>query len=261
MLGMSGWLKTVITVILLATFVDLLLPSSTMQRYVRTVMSLFVLLTLLAPVVQLLQRGWDTQRLFALVQGEEARMAAAEEAGGAMPSLEAIERKADQLKAANAAQQKRLVEAQLASQMKASLQGETALQVESVTVTTSADKQNKPYIERVQVALGPAKPAAVAAGAAGAAAGADAASQPAAAPARSTDSLGEPLAIEIKPIDPVRIRIPGDSDPYKSAAASAGAQPPEYRQDEAAIDRVLGKEYQLPADRIRTVYVGGAEAF
>jgi stage III sporulation protein AF len=292
MFGMSGWLKTVITVILLATFVDLLLPSSTMQRYVRTVMSLFVLLTLLAPVAQLFQRGWDPQRLFSLVQGEEARMAATEEAGGAMPSLEAIERKADQLKAANATQQKKLVEAQLASQMKASLQGETTLQVESVTVATATDKQNKPYIEHVQVALGPAKPAAAAVGSGGTAGaaggtgtagttGANAASQSAApgaatatpppedgssspATSRSADSLGEPLAIEIKPIDPVRIRVQGDSDLHKSAAAApaaAGAQPPEYRQDENAIDRILGQQYQLPADRIRTVYVGDAEAF
>ena len=38
---LAGWLKTVIMVIMLATFVDLLLPSNTMQRYVKTVLSLF----------------------------------------------------------------------------------------------------------------------------------------------------------------------------------------------------------------------------
>lgn len=38
---LAGWLKTVIMVIMLATFVDLLLPSNTMQRYVKTVLSLY----------------------------------------------------------------------------------------------------------------------------------------------------------------------------------------------------------------------------
>lgn len=37
---LSDWLKSIIMVILLATFVDILLPNQTMQRYVKTVISL-----------------------------------------------------------------------------------------------------------------------------------------------------------------------------------------------------------------------------
>ncbi|MED4609729.1 stage III sporulation protein AF, partial [Paenibacillus validus] len=52
---LSGWLKSVVLVILIATFVDLLLPNQSMQRYVKTVISMFLLLTLLQPLLSLLR--------------------------------------------------------------------------------------------------------------------------------------------------------------------------------------------------------------
>lgn len=233
---MAGWLKTVITVILLATFVDLLLPSSSMQRYVRTVMSLFILLALLSPLVNVLFKGWQQpDRLFSLIEGEQAKMAAAEELGGSMPTLDAIKRKAEQLQADNAKQEKKLVETQLAQQIKDRLEGETVLPVNGVNVTTAADKQNKPYIQEVQVMLG--------------------------APAAKASADGKASSqVEIKPVDPVRIRI-GEADSYRSAAASASERPPEFGQDKAATLRVLGRDWQLPADRIRVGYAPEATPF
>lgn len=249
MLGMSGWLKTVITVIMLATFVDLMLPNSSMQRYVRTVMSLFVLLTLLSPLVQLFQRGWQPEQVFALVEAQEARMAAAEQAGGAIPPVEAIQRKAEQLKASNAAQEKRLVESQLASQIRDRLQSETELPIAAVQVATAKDKRDKPYIDNVQITLGPPEPAASA--------------SPAPPAGRPAEPIGKPLIVEIKPVDPVRVRIAADSDHHTSAAAAAagdGSLPAPFSQDRTAVTRVLNKEYQLPPDRIRVLYSGNARA-
>ncbi|WP_052487197.1 stage III sporulation protein AF [Gordoniibacillus kamchatkensis] len=253
MLGMSVWLKTVITVIMLATFVDLLLPNSAMQRYVRTVMSLFVLLTLLSPLIQLFQRSWQPEKLFALVGDQEARMAAAAQAGGAMPSLEAIQRQAEQLKAVNAQQEKRLVETQLAAQIKDRLQGETELPITAVQVTTGTDKRDKPYIENVRVTLGPPQPPAAAVG--------DSA-KPDASSGGTAGQIGKPLAIEIKPVDPVRIRIGSGSDDHTSAAAApaGGVLPAPYRQDQTAVSRVLVKEYQLSPDRVHVLYSGDAHA-
>jgi stage III sporulation protein AF len=252
MLGMSGWLKTVVTVIMLATFVDLLLPSSTMQRYVRTVMSLFILLTLLSPVVQFFQRSWQPERLFSLIEDEQARMAAAEEAGGAMPTLEAIRSKAEQLKAANAQQEKQLVETQLAAQIRDRLQGETQLAIAAVRVTTTTDKRDKPYIQDVQVTLGPPDPTAATAAGTG---------EPEAASSGTAASpLGKRPAFAIKPVDPVRIRIGDDTGSYKSAAAGDGAWPAPYRRDRDVIARVLGNEYQIPPERVRVLYSGSATA-
>ncbi|MFC0214201.1 stage III sporulation protein AF [Paenibacillus chartarius] len=247
MLSMGEWLRTVISVILLATFVDLLLPNSSMQRYVRTVMSLFILLTLLAPLVQLFQRNWGPERLFSLVETEQVRMAAAEQLGR-MPSLEAVEQKAQQLKAANAQQERRLVEAQLGSQIRDRLQTETSLTVASVRVTTGKDASDKPYIQEVEVTLAPP-------------------SQSSPAPEETDEARqasGKPLSIEIKPVDPIRVRIQDQPDQYTaeepSVPASGGTAPPEYRQAQAAVTRVLVQEYQLPASRIRTSYAGSAQA-
>ncbi|PQP87808.1 stage III sporulation protein AF, partial [Paenibacillus sp. AR247] len=50
---LGNWLKEVIMVVLLATFVDMLLPSRSMERYVKLVLSLLVLVTLLNPLIRI----------------------------------------------------------------------------------------------------------------------------------------------------------------------------------------------------------------
>ncbi|MNZ37578.1 Stage III sporulation protein AF [compost metagenome] len=51
---LSEWLKEIIFVVLIAVFIDLLLPNRSMERYVKFVVSLIILLTLLSPVMKLL---------------------------------------------------------------------------------------------------------------------------------------------------------------------------------------------------------------
>ena len=41
---LGGWLKSVIMVVLFATFVDLILPGKALERYARLVLSLLILL-------------------------------------------------------------------------------------------------------------------------------------------------------------------------------------------------------------------------
>lgn len=54
MTWLGGWLKELVLIVLLASFVDMILPSRSMERYVKLVLSLLILLTLLSPVVRLL---------------------------------------------------------------------------------------------------------------------------------------------------------------------------------------------------------------
>ncbi len=49
---MAEWLKEIIFIVLIAVFIDLLLPNRAMERYVRFVVSLLILLTLLSPVMR-----------------------------------------------------------------------------------------------------------------------------------------------------------------------------------------------------------------
>jgi len=50
----SAWLKGIILIILFATFMDLLLPSSSMQKYVKLVIGLIIIVTMLTPLLVIL---------------------------------------------------------------------------------------------------------------------------------------------------------------------------------------------------------------
>lgn len=55
MTWLGDWLRELILVVLMAAFVEMLLPGKSMERYARLVLSLLVLLTMLSPVVSLLK--------------------------------------------------------------------------------------------------------------------------------------------------------------------------------------------------------------
>jgi stage III sporulation protein AF len=53
--AITDWVKNIVLVVLFASFLELLLPSSGMQRFVRVIMGLLILLAILTPVVDVLQ--------------------------------------------------------------------------------------------------------------------------------------------------------------------------------------------------------------
>ncbi|MDR3593000.1 MAG: stage III sporulation protein AF [Negativicutes bacterium] len=53
--AITDWVKTIILVVLFASFLELLLPASSMQRFIRVIMGLLVMLTILNPVVDFIQ--------------------------------------------------------------------------------------------------------------------------------------------------------------------------------------------------------------
>jgi stage III sporulation protein AF len=57
---LSDWLRDIIAVILIAVFVELLLPNKAMLRYVRLVVGLFILLTIMSPIMKLLQTDMNS---------------------------------------------------------------------------------------------------------------------------------------------------------------------------------------------------------
>ncbi|NOU64433.1 stage III sporulation protein AF [Paenibacillus sp. LMG 31461] len=154
---LAGWLKTVIMVIMLATFVDLLLPSNTMQRYVKTVLSLFILLTLLTPVLQLFQKDWDMDQLLSQAEKEQSEKTML--AGGfggnqtQMKSLAAITKDANKIQDAEQKKTQQLVQTQLAGLIKEDLQKQTEWPVQEVQVHVDVDNNGKPSITNVKVTL------------------------------------------------------------------------------------------------------------
>jgi stage III sporulation protein AF len=56
---LGEWIKHIVLLILVATFFDLLLPNSSMRRYVRMVIGLLIMLLILSPLLDLLQFDYD----------------------------------------------------------------------------------------------------------------------------------------------------------------------------------------------------------
>lgn len=50
---LANWLKEIILIVLLASFVDMLLPNSNMQKYARFILGLLIILTIISPIFEL----------------------------------------------------------------------------------------------------------------------------------------------------------------------------------------------------------------
>lgn len=147
---LATWLKQIIAVVLLAGLIDLLLPNKTMQRYVRLVAGLIILLTLLSPIIRLLQGDFDTR----LNASFDNWLKAPPSKEFKMPTLEDIQRDADALRRKQEAAAAALTEKQLASAMREALERGTGLQVMSVSVRLAGDGKTEPVsLQGVEVTL------------------------------------------------------------------------------------------------------------
>jgi stage III sporulation protein AF len=55
--AVDAWIKGIVFVVLFAAFLDLLLPNSSMQKFVRVIMGLFIMLAILTPVIDLVDKN------------------------------------------------------------------------------------------------------------------------------------------------------------------------------------------------------------
>ncbi|MFB6362631.1 stage III sporulation protein AF [Paenibacillus elgii] len=234
---LSGWLKSIVMVILLATFVDLLLPNHSMQRYVKTVIGLFLLLTLLQPLFSLLgQRSQLEERvkdaLFKSGAASPERMAS-----GEVESLPVTLQRAEALKAKQQKQSRKLVETQAADLMKRSIEQKAGVKVRSIQVETAADNEGQLVIRSVSLALEP---------------------QPPVNPVTDTASRPGRGIEPVKPIEPVagvdiRIGQP-QSRPISRMSnreSDENKLPPEWMQKKTQILLMLEQDWQVGEDQIR----------
>ena len=77
--AVTVWVKSIIYVVLFASFLELLLPNSSMQRFIRVIMGLFILLAILNPVIGVLETKLSTDQIPALAQ-----------TGGTLPDTEIL---------------------------------------------------------------------------------------------------------------------------------------------------------------------------
>ena len=156
MTWLNEWMREVIMVVLLATFIDLILPSRSMERYVKLVLSLLILLTLMQPVINLLTDSPEV-KLSAAFQNQDAN--AAYFTNGKETTLQQILSQAETIKSQQLTQSLQWAGEEVARQMKQQIENKTGKQVQEVKVLLSLpplkekDEQQSPSITSVDVIL------------------------------------------------------------------------------------------------------------
>ncbi|MEF3301936.1 stage III sporulation protein AF [Paenibacillus sp. GYB003] len=151
MAWLSGWLKEIVVVVLLAAFVELLLPNNAYQRYVRTVLGLFILLALLSPLLSLFKQKWDAQKIVASV--EQLGDAADSRTFAAMKPLQAIMQDAERWRQNDRGEAQRLMESELAAELQRSFGNDAGVRVKQVKLQLSYDNNGTPSMKHMQVIL------------------------------------------------------------------------------------------------------------
>ncbi|CAM4334958.1 stage III sporulation protein AF [Paenibacillus xylanexedens] len=152
---LSNWLRELIMIVLLATFVDMLLPNRSMERYVKLVLSLLILLTLLSPITKLLKSD---------PVGELKRaMSAMDAPSDENATLEQILAQGKRLQSNEQEQSLQWTAKELANVMKGQIEETTGARVRSVEVQLTMSKYETemeaassvelPVIQRVLVEM------------------------------------------------------------------------------------------------------------
>src|SRR5690606_18855743 len=134
-----------IVVVLLATFIHLLIPKRSMERYVKLVVSLLILLTLFSPVM----------RLFAPDAERRLEMAFMDDSGNEeMPTAgtEEILRQGEQMRMQRQQEAMQWAGEEAAARMKEQIERETGQPVQRVAVRLESDKNDaEPTISAIEV--------------------------------------------------------------------------------------------------------------
>lgn len=139
---LGDWLREVIMIVLLASFIDLLLPGRNMQRYVKVVLSLFILLTILSPVVSLFHLQFDWEDAKARLNSNSATELA---------SLSQIREEGQEWRQRRNEQATELAEEELAKSIKLRVQQELDIPVLTVAVELAGEAGHEVYVDSVLV--------------------------------------------------------------------------------------------------------------
>ncbi|WP_313641865.1 stage III sporulation protein AF [Paenibacillus sp. FSL K6-0276] len=189
---LGDWLREIILVVLLASFIELLLPSKSMERYARLVLSLLILLTMLSPIVSLLKG--DAISELSIAMGRQEKEGGLFTGGGkGDTTLEKILADGQKLAQGRQDQSLKLAAEEVAEQMREQIISETGKRGVNVTVTLGMGKsggtgnEDIPVISAVKVSMSTAT------------------ANTTGAPGTSSAAAAPPIAIT--PVEPVEVKI------------------------------------------------------
>jgi stage III sporulation protein AF len=137
------WLKKIILLVLLAAFLDLILPNTSLQRYVKMVMGLIILLTILSPVFT----------LFHLSQEEMALRLDRYQEQLNKPADEEWKRIASRLLSQRDRQVEAYVQTQVETAVRTHVKEAFGVALRSVEVKIDNGNPEKPTIERIELVV------------------------------------------------------------------------------------------------------------
>lgn len=270
MAWLADWLKSLILIVVVASFVELLLPNRSMQRYVKTVISLFLLTVLLSPVFKLFEREWDADKLLAAAQRLAAERFSAG-LDGPPQSIGQIWREAEKLQRHNEQLALSMVEQQLAAAISGDLDRSGIATPASVEVRARPDDGAGLVIEQVTVRLSGAAPfpsaPPVSTGDEPASAGRQPPLDSATADSPVPASPVRPIR-PVEPVEPVTIviepiggRTAGSAEETAAAAADrrsgqAAAQATVFAELSARVREHIARAWQLTPGQIEVVWEG-----
>ncbi|WP_139994497.1 stage III sporulation protein AF [Paenibacillus paridis] len=149
---LSDWLRDIIAIILLAVFVELLLPNKAMQRYARLVVGLFILLTILSPILKLIQSDIGAKLEEGMKQWSKTAMTSDVQ----MTSLNQIAKNAEALSDKRALEAAKLTERTLEAAIREELIQSTKAtvnEVDAVLKWVTVSGRQTPYISQITVTL------------------------------------------------------------------------------------------------------------
>lgn len=146
--AISLWLQKIILLVLLATVLDMLLPNSSIQRYVKFVMSLLILLSMISPIIVLFQKDLSAEKIALRIMnyGDSSS-----EKGWTQ-----LKQYSEKLVRENDEEAGRFVKGQLESLIQAKVEEQYGVKVQSVHVVIDQElnkEQSYPVISSVQLIL------------------------------------------------------------------------------------------------------------
>jgi stage III sporulation protein AF len=225
--SLSGWLRQVIAVVLLASLVDLLLPNRTMQRYVRLVAGLFILLTIATPMLQWLKGDFGSKLSEGLDSAERTPM-------NTKAELSQIQDEGVKLKNRQDEQAADLGTSKLSASIREEVERTEHVDVRQVEVNAERQADGGWNIQSVTVTLEP-RP--------------------------QEGELRSPVG-EIEPIAQVDVRIDVDRWPEESPSATTPADAEVHADPGDAglqlrISSMIAGRYGIPSDAVEVVRAVG----
>lgn len=238
--ALAGWLKQIVAAVLLAALIDLLLPNRTMQRYVRLVAGLFILLTVSAPLLQWIRGDFSSKLAVGLNALDTSMPNSADE----MSRIETEGRKLKEKRDEDAAN---LAAVRLQEMIRSDIEQTEEYAVSDVRIDVGREANGKMTVRQVAVTLQETVPASAEAGAE--APSAEEASADAAETRRSGTS---PKIGGVQPVAPVTVDVPRVSE--SAAETSRNQAAAKEGLDGKASSRIaalLFAKYGIPADRVQ----------